>query len=116
MSKKRTVTSDNYLEKIPLRRPDIEWSADEEGLVTLHIENKGAMNRIAQKLFKRPRVSMVHMEDIGSFLWPMLDGNKDIFALGERVREHFGEQAEPLYERLVKYFVIMESYGFIIWK
>lgn len=116
MGKKKEVTAGNYLEKIPLRRPDIDWSADEKGRVTLHIENKGAMNRMAQKLFKKPKVSHIHMEEIGSFLWPHLNGERDILALGELVREHFGDKAEPLYERLAKYFQILDSYAFIVWK
>lgn len=116
MGKKREVISGNYLEKTPLRRPDIDWSTDEEGVVTLHIENKGKMNRIAQKLFKKPKVSHVHMEEIGSFLWPLLDEDKNILQLGELVKEHFGDKAEPLYERLAKYFQILDSYNFIIWK
>ncbi len=116
MGRKKGKNADNYLEKIPLRRPDIEWSANEKGQVTLHIENKGAMNRIAQKLFKKPKVSHVHMEEIGSFLWPRLNGEKDILALGGLVREHFGEKAEPLYERLAGYFQILASYEFIVWK
>lgn len=114
--KKKNVISKNYLEQIPLRNPDIEWTTDEEGSVTLHIKNKGVMNKIAQKLFKKPEISHVYMEDIGSFLWPYLDGDKDIIALGELVKEHFGEKAEPLYERLAKYFQILESYNFIVWK
>ncbi len=114
--KKKNVISKNYLEQIPLRNPDIEWTADEEGSVTLHIKNKGVMNKIAQKLFKKPEISHVYMEEIGSFLWPHLDGDNDIIALGELVKEHFGDKAEPLYERLAKYFQILESYNFIVWK
>ncbi|MBE5943757.1 MAG: PqqD family protein [Lachnospiraceae bacterium] len=114
--KKKNVISKNYLEQIPLRNPDIDWTSDEEGAVTLHIKNKGVMNKIAQKLFKKPEVSHVYMEEIGSFLWPHLNGDKDIVALGELVKEHFGEKAEPLYERLAKYFQILESYNFIVWK
>ena len=29
------------------------------------------------------------------------------------VKEHFGDKAEPLYPRIVKYFQIMESYEFL---
>jgi hypothetical protein len=50
---------------------------------------------------------------MGSFIWPLLDGETDIIALGEKVKEHFGEKAEPLYERLAKYIQILESYNFI---
>lgn len=113
MAKKNKAKAENYLEKKPVRKADIDWSLDENGIVTLHLENKGAMNRIAQKLLKKPKVSHIHLDEIGSFVWPLLDGEKDILALGEPVKEHFGEKAEPLYERLAKYFQILESYNFI---
>lgn len=98
-------------------RPDrIKWSADDEGIVTLDIENTGVFNRVAQKFFKKPKVSHVHLDKMGSFVWPLLDGEKDIVAIGVLVKEHFGEEAEPLYERLAKYFQILDSYSFVEWK
>ena len=50
---------------------------------------------------------------MGSFVWPIIDGERDIISIGEDVKAHFGEKAEPLYERLAKYFQILESYGFV---
>ena len=87
----------------------------EEGKVTLEIENKGWANKIAQKLFKRPKISYVHLDEMGSFLWPLLDGKTDLTDLGKKVYEHFGESAHPLYERLARYFQILDSYHFIKW-
>ena len=103
----------NYLEKIPVRNESINWTVNEEGIVTLEIENKGVFNRLAQKLLKKPAITYVHLDNTGSFVWPLIDGKMDIAALAERVDEHFGEEAHPLYERLVKYFHILESYHFI---
>ena len=114
--KKKNIITKNYLEGIPLRHPDINWSMEDEGLVTLKIENTGFMNRIAQKLFKKPKISYVHLDEMGSFVWPVIDGEKDLIKIGEDVKAHFGEKAEPLYERLAKYFQILESYHFIKWK
>lgn len=114
MEKKQT--SENYLERCPIRKEGLVWSRDEKGLVTFEIPNTGIMNRIAQKLLKKPKVSYVHLEQIGSFVWPLLDGKKDIVALGAEVKEQFGEKAEPLYERLAKYFQILDSYHFVEWK
>ncbi|MBQ5740110.1 MAG: PqqD family protein [Oscillospiraceae bacterium] len=115
MKKKKIVIERNYLEKIPVRAQEIKWSADENGIVTLEIENKGWANVLAQKLLKRPRISYVHLDENGSFVWPLIDGEKDILALGELVKAHFGEKAEPLYERLARYFQILDSYHFINW-
>ena len=114
--KKKNVINENYLERIPVRPSQIEWSVDDEGKVSLHIENKGFANRIAQKLLKKPKVSYVHLDEIGSFVWPLLDGKKTIIELGELVEKEFGERAYPLYERLAKYFQILDSYHFVEWK
>ena len=114
--KKKNIVSENYLERRPIRPERIKWSVDEEGSVTLDIENTGFFNRVAQKLFKKPKVSHVHLDKLGSFVWPLIEGEKDIVALGVLVKERFGQEAEPLYERLAKYFQILESYSFVEWK
>ena len=108
--------SENYLEKIPVKKQGLNWSQDESGAVTLEMENKGAANRIAQKLLKKPKISFIHLDENGSFVWPLIDGEKSILEIGEAVDEHFGEKAHPLYERLSQFFRILEKYGFIEFK
>lgn len=104
--------TDNYLELKPKRNEKFSWSVDNEQ-VTLEIENKGVWNRLFQKLLKKPRISYVHLDEMGSFVWPLLDGEKTILEIGKTVENRFGDKANPLYERLVKYFEILESYHFI---
>ena len=108
--KKRNV---HYLDKKPKRVDYIRWSKEDTGEVILEIENKGIANRIAQKLLKKPEISYIHLDEMGSFIWPMLDGEENLITLGEKVKEHFGDEAEPLYERLARYIKILESYKFI---
>jgi hypothetical protein len=115
MEKKKIIIPANYLERIPVRSEGIEWKVSSEGMVTLMIENKGWGNRLAQLLFARPKISYIHLDEMGSFLWPLLDGQKDITALGKLVEEKFGENANPLYERLAQYFRILDSYHFVQW-
>ena len=115
MKKKEKQASENYLERKPKRPESITWSTDEKGVVTLNIENTGTMNRIAQKLFHKPKVTYVHLDEIGSFVWPLMDGEMDILRLGELVEAQFGDKAKPLYERLAKFFQILDSYHFVQW-
>ncbi len=110
------MKNENYLEKIPMRASSIRFTTDEAGIVTLEIENKGFFHKIAQKLFKKPKVSYVHLDALGSFIWQKLDGEKDVFTLGKDVEEKFGEKAHPLYERLIKYLEILSGYQFIHFK
>lgn len=113
---KKEVISRNYLDQVPVHKTGLEWSTDENERIALHVENKGVFNRIAQKLLKKPKITYVHLDEMGSFIWPLIDGEKDLTAIGKLVGEHFGEKANPLYERVAKFFQILHSYGFIQWK
>lgn len=110
---KKKKQSKNYLDLIPRRAPELRWSSGEEGLVVLEVENTGIFNRIAQKLFKRPKYTKVHMEKYGSFLWPLIDGKRTVMELADLQEERFGDEVQPVYPRVVKYMQIMESYHFI---
>lgn len=113
--KAKQSPTDNYLERKPLRCPSLRWTKAEDGLVTLNKENKGLLNRLAQKLFKKPPISYIHLDENGSFIWLLLDGEKSVEELGTPIKENFGDAAEPLYPRLVKFLSILESYSFIEW-
>ena len=113
---KKLKKGENYLERIPVRKEDLEWTKDEKDLVTLNIRNKGFFNLIAQKLFKKPKVSYIHLEENGSFIWQCLDGKKNLVEIGKEVEEKFGEASHPLYERLAKYIHMLDDYGFIEFK
>lgn len=113
MSKKRKL-NENYLDNKPLRNPEFKYTTDDKGGVTIEVENKGLMNRIFQIFFKKPKISYIHLDEMGSFIWEYLNGEMTITRLGELVREHFGEKAEPLYERLAKYIQILENCNFVV--
>ena len=112
MSKKKQ--SINYLDLIPQRAETLRWHTDEAtGLITLEVENTGVFNTIAQKVFHKPRTTQVHLDETGSYLWPLIDGQKTVAQLADCMKQQFGEKAEPLYPRIIKYFQIVESYHFI---
>ena len=112
----KNIKEENYLERKPICKNGLNWSKDESGNVTLEMENKGIANRIMQKLIKKPKTSYIHLDEMGSFVWPLMDGEKDILEIGKFVEEHFGEKANPLYERLSQYFKTLEKYNFIEYK
>ena len=111
--KKDKAIKENYLEKKPVCKTGLNWSRDENGNVTLEMENKGIANKIAQVILKKPKISYIHLDEMGSFIWPLMDGKKDILEIGKHVEGHFGEKANPLYERLSQYFKTLEKYNFI---
>ena len=111
--RKKGETDLNYLDLIPRRNEALRWHRDLKERVILEIENTGIMNTIAQKVFGKPRFTKVHLDAQGTFIWPLIDGEKTVADIAALVKEEFGEKAVPLYPRIVKYFQIVESYNFI---
>jgi len=110
---KKKKTEENYLEKCPVHAPHIAWDADDAGIVTLHIENKGIMNRIFQLILKKPKVSHIHLDELGSFIWQQIDGERTLLDMGAPMEEAFGERAQPTYERIAEFIRTLEMYRFI---
>ena len=108
MAKKK----ENYLDYVPSISSRHSWS-EEDGVVTIHMVHYGWNHWIAQKLFKRPRVSHIKLDEMGSFIYPLIDGKRNIGDIALLVKERFGEEAEPLYDRLVHYMKILRNNEFI---
>ncbi len=115
MSRKKNVIPENFLEQVPIHKEGMNWSFDEKKLVVLEVENKGIANRIAQLIIRKPKISYIHLDENGSFIWPLIDGKRNLVEIGKEVEAHFGEESHPLYERLAKFFQILEAYAFITW-
>ena len=113
-NKKKKESQINYLDLIPKKNEALRWHTDLKKRVILEVENRGVFNTVAQKVFGKPRFTKVHLDDMGTFVWPLIDGEKTVEDIGKLVKEEFGEKAEPLYTRFVKYFQIMESYHFVV--
>lgn len=106
-------TKKNFMDYIPVCNPLYTWDADKKGIVTVHVENRGFYNWIAQKVFKRPRTSHIALDKYGSYVWRQMDGKRNVHEISKLVAAQFGEEAEPLIPRLVKYIQILYQNKFI---
>ena len=115
MSKKKNGLQINYLDLIPERSTQgFSWHTDIRGRVVLEVENTGAFQHdCPESVWTNRRYTKVHLDDSGTFIWPLIDGRKTVAEIAALVKDEFGEKAEPLYPRIVKYFQIMESYHFV---
>ena len=107
--------SKNYLDFVPEKNPEIEYEADEDGIITVLIEWKGVYHKIAQKLFRRPRVSDIRLDELGSFVWNAVDGKKDVHQISKELEQQFPKMGKPV-PRLIKYLEILHDNHLIYWK
>lgn len=105
----------NLLDFIPKHNSLINFSEDKKGIVTLEVKNRGFYNRLAQVLFKQPKISFIKLDEFGSFVWNQIDGEKSVLMISEKVKEKFGSKAEPLYERLGRYMNTLRKCDYIVW-
>lgn len=110
---KKLNRKDNLLEYKPERNPDIVWRKLENKHIELDLVNKGFFHFLAQKLLKKPRISKIELEEIGSFIWESMDGQKTVQDLSEELEKNFGEKARPTLGRLVSYLKVLYSNDFI---
>lgn len=102
----------NFLEFIPVRNNKNTWEED-GGAVVINVENKGFYCALARLLRRTPRVSHIHLDEYGSFIWRRIDGKNSVGELAGLIKAEYGNDAEPLYNRLVKYMRILSESGFI---
>lgn len=105
----------NYLDFVPVRNPAFDFQVDEAGIVTVMVEWKGFYHRIAQRFFRRPRVSEIKLDAYGSFIWQAIDGEKDVYKIGQELELQFGDMDKAL-SRLIQFLEIMRDHHMIEWK
>lgn len=105
---KKRITPDD----IPQPAKDLYTETDSCGSISILMHNKGVFNRIAQKLFGRPEISRIHLDETGSFVWNCIDGSS-IAEIGDKVKERFGAAAEPIYPRLIMFITRLYDCGFV---
>jgi hypothetical protein len=53
---------------------------------------------------------------MGSYIFTCIDGKRSVYEIGQLVKEKYGEEAEPLYERLSVYMNNLKNVGYITLK
>lgn len=106
------MSKKNFLDFVPRHSNKITWS-QKDGIVTVDMYHKGFFPWIAQSFFKRPKVSHINLDKLGSFIWLRINGEISVYNIANSVKEQFGDDAEPLYPRIVKYMQILKNNNFI---
>ncbi len=102
----------NLLDLIPEKLCDS--TIDEEGRVIILAPR--FKSKLGKKIFEpivKNRYVKIHLDEIGTFVWKHIDGEKDVFELSNLLKKEFGEKVEPVYERIGKFIAIMKVNNFI---
>ena len=82
---------ENFLDYVPKRNKLYQWDLNQKKQVEVAVVNRGLFNRIAQLLFRKPKVSKIELDELGSFIWQEMDGAKTVYEIGIAVKNKFGK-------------------------
>ncbi len=113
MAKRKKRIPANYMDKIPVRDADHAWRITEDGMVEVDMENKGFYHTLAQKLFKKPRVSHIALDKYGSVVWKSMDGENTVADIVRIMEEEFPDETDRMLDRVVTFTAILGNNKFI---
>ena len=104
----------NLLELHPVRKARFE--PGEEGIVVYIPKWKSQLSRRIMGILTDSMEYRVHLDEYGSFVFNLCTGDFTVKEIGERLRKRFGEDAEPLYQRLSVFLTTLEDSGMITYR
>lgn len=110
--KKKTSPEVNLLELIPMRL--LEYETGEDGLVTLFAPRfkSRIVKRILGSRLKNKFIK-IRLDEIGSAVWELCDGKRNVNDIGEEMKKECGDKIEPCFDRLALFFNQLECSEFI---
>lgn len=111
---KRIKKNDNFLEFIPKKNPNYQWIQKEDGLLQVTVPRDKWLDKVVRAIFKTPEQFTIDLDSFGSFVLKSINGENNVEEIGILLKEKFGEEIEPLYERLVTYINTLRENKFII--
>lgn len=102
LKSKSAVPSVNLLDLKPVR--NYKWERIEGERVAVLVPKFGYPRllrfispRLAESTFR------VKLDDFGSFVWHLCDGQTTVAEISEKLKARFGEAVEPVYERVGRF-------------
>ena len=96
----------NLLELHPVRLSQWKERKGQVAIVAPRFRSKFGQ-RIARLLRMKPHFH-IRLDEYGSQVWLLMGSDRSVEELAQRLRELYGEDVEPLYERLEEFLRIME--------
>ncbi len=90
---------EDWLNYYPIRQ--VEYDTNDNNLVVLIVPH--TQNWFARKFLPKPKNSakQIQLDEIGTFIWTLLDGNHSLQLICEKLEKKFNERVSPCRERTI---------------
>ncbi len=108
---KENHKEDNFLLYVPKKKHEA-WEI-RNGKVYLIFYHDKIVERFVRWLVKKPNVSDMELDEIGSKVWQYIDDKRTVYDIGQELLKNFGEKMNPVYDRLIMYLRFLNRKGWI---
>lgn len=112
--KKTKEKQDNFLLYIPNKKHTLYEVKNKRVFLIFHHDK--AIEKLLRWLVKKPYISDVELDEIGSEIWFLINGENTIYDIGQKLFNKFGSRCEPIYDRLILYIRYLNKKGWICFK
>jgi len=97
--REEALAGENLLEMVPQRVAD--WEEVEDRVVVERPRpSKQGLPGVGERLSYFLSMRKIRLDERGSFLWHLIDGERSVAEVVEAMRSEFGEEVEPAEERV----------------
>lgn len=108
---KKKQKEDNFLLYTPKKKHQLYEIRNKKVVLIFH-HNK-PIERFIRWLVKKPTISDITLDEMGSEIWLLIDGNNNVYDIGQKLFAKFGSKCEPIYDRLILYLRYLNKKGWI---
>ncbi|MEC8877813.1 MAG: PqqD family protein [Candidatus Thermoplasmatota archaeon] len=93
--------------------PLVELYCDDAGAYVERERGRSRLGRLLERWLRVPQTVRVELDEYGAAAWRAMRNGAPVRQLGEALRQEFGDDAEPLWERLGEFLAIAERGGLL---
>lgn len=110
--KNKKNVQDNFLEYIPCKRHKT-WEVNKNGNINLIFYHDKLVEKFMRWLVKKPYKSDIELDELGSTVWNLVNGKNNVFDIGKKLTDEYGDKCQPVYDRLIMYLRYLNRRGWI---
>lgn len=92
-----SAKQNNLMIKRPAGRENVAMEEGEQ----LTVYHNHWLSKLCSRYFRTPRQTYIKLDPYGAFVWRHCNGQHTVADIARLMGEEFGEQAEPVLERLI---------------
>ncbi|SHK67947.1 Coenzyme PQQ synthesis protein D (PqqD) [Clostridium cavendishii DSM 21758] len=97
--KPREKNKENFMLYIPIKKHSTY--EERKGKIYLMFYHDKFIEKFASKVFKKPKVTDIELDEIGSYVWSIMDSKRNVLEILDMLNSKFPSDSDNMTNRLI---------------